>query len=180
MVEGLSDEDVCELAHQKLLSQLPVEERPIEDPPPPIKCIVTRWRSDRYSRGSYTFMRTRSSLKFNHPNDDQELEDQQDSNPLDLVEMSKPLWDGKLGFAGEHCSMDHYACVHGPYMTAIEEANRIRSNHHNFNPKPASRGQDIDGPSEMEKTTEGLKNHNLESTLRRSGQKPIRIQRRKI
>ena len=103
-VEQFSNECVAELIHQKLLSQLPLEERTIEDPQLPTECLVTRWRSDPYSRGSYSFMKTKAYLKFNEHGED----DHEDSNPLDMIEMSKPLWDGALGFAGEHCAVDHY------------------------------------------------------------------------
>ncbi|POW00846.1 hypothetical protein PSTT_12851, partial [Puccinia striiformis] len=139
-VENLSNQHVAELVHEKLLSQVPVEERTVNDPEPPSECLVTRWRSDRFARGSYSFMKTETSLKFN---DHEGVEDQQDSNPLDFIEMSKPLWDGKLGFAGEHCSVDHYACVHGPYMTGLEEARRIESNYHSFHPPTAHNQNEI-------------------------------------
>ncbi|KAA1065559.1 hypothetical protein PGT21_003213 [Puccinia graminis f. sp. tritici] len=139
-VEHFSNEYVAELIHEKLLSQVPVEERSVEEPDLPSECLVTRWRSDPYARGSYSFMKTKTSPKFNDHGD---LEDHEDSNPLDLIEMSKPLWDGKLGFAGEHCSVDHYACVHGPYMTGLEEAQRIQSNYHSFNPHTEQDQKDI-------------------------------------
>ncbi|PLW33311.1 hypothetical protein PCANC_05100 [Puccinia coronata f. sp. avenae] len=139
-VEQFSNESVAELIHQKLLSQFPLEERTMEDPELPTECLVTRWRSDPYSRGSYSFMKTKAYHKFNEHGED----DQEESNPLDMIEMSKPLWDGALGFAGEH------SCVHGPYMTGLEEAHRIHSNSHTFNPRLES------GPSEISKLTESF------------------------
>ncbi|MBW0480170.1 hypothetical protein O181_019885 [Austropuccinia psidii MF-1] len=122
IVEKLDDKLICELTHQKLLSNLPLGDRTFQQPQPPIECVVTRWKEDKYSRGSYSFMKTDHSSEY----------EDRDSNPIDLIEMSRPLWNGKLGFAGEHCSLDHYACVHGPYITGIEEANRIKANYHQF------------------------------------------------
>ncbi|KAH9810390.1 hypothetical protein DFH28DRAFT_1085655 [Melampsora americana] len=120
-IEELSDEAVAEMMHAKLLAHLDVsaeeeddDDRP-ELPEGPSECIVTRWRKDRFSLGSYTFI----------PPFSKQGSKEEPATPLDIMEMSRPLWNGKLGWAGEHCQVDHYACVHGPHLSGLEEAERI-------------------------------------------------------
>lgn len=62
------------------------------------KCIVTKWRSDPWAKGSYAFIPVGR-------------EGEASATPLDLLELSKPLWEGRLGFAGEATSVDHF----GPF-----------------------------------------------------------------
>ncbi|CAH7685005.1 amine oxidase [Phakopsora pachyrhizi] len=132
-IETLEDQRVSEIVHQKLIDCID----PSSVPEKPSETIVTRWRSDRFSRGSYCYMKVKDKSNFDTNdtfNDDQGDQENvtkkgrfEESNPIDLAEMAKPLWNGKLGFAGEHCSLDHFACVHGPYLSGKREAERIRS-----------------------------------------------------
>lgn len=61
--------------------------------PEPTKCIVTRWLADPLARGSYSYIPAASEEK---------REGEIPASPLDMVELSRPLWEGRLGFAGEH------------------------------------------------------------------------------
>ncbi|KAG0152457.1 hypothetical protein CROQUDRAFT_649867 [Cronartium quercuum f. sp. fusiforme G11] len=112
-IEELTDDAVAEMMHAKLAAHLDVNEE--DEPEGPSECIVTRWRADRFSRGSYAYI----------PPYLKEAWSDEPATPLDIMEMSRPLWNGRLGWAGEHCQVDHYACVHGPHMSGCEEAERI-------------------------------------------------------
>ncbi|KAI0482629.1 vacuolar protein sorting 33A-like protein [Xylariaceae sp. FL0804] len=63
--------------------------------PQPVHSIVTRWGSDRFARGSYSF--AGPSMQMD-----------------DYKEMAKPV--GNLFFAGEHTTDTHPATVHGAYL----------------------------------------------------------------
>lgn len=119
-IEELSDNAVAEMMHAKLIAHLDVSEDDDDDenteiPDGPTECIVTRWRKDRFSLGSYAFI----------PPFSKQGSKEEPATPLDIMEMSRPLWNGRLGWAGEHCQVDHYACVHGPHISGLEEAERI-------------------------------------------------------
>jgi len=75
--------------------------------PEPISARVTRWGSDPFSLGSYSFMKVGSI-----------------SN--DYEDLSLPV-DDKLFFAGEATSRTHPATVSGAYLSGIREARRILS-----------------------------------------------------
>lgn len=80
------------------------------------QCIVTKWRGDKWSKGSYTYLPVAK-----------EGEEKDAATPLDLIELSRSLWDGKLGFAGEATSVDHYGAhwscplAHRSLKQAIDE-----------------------------------------------------------
>ncbi|EGG10464.1 uncharacterized protein MELLADRAFT_93440 [Melampsora larici-populina 98AG31] len=118
-IEELSDQSVSEMMHAKLVAHLDdaeEDDRHLEIPEGPSECIVTRWRKDRFSLGSYAFIPPFSKQASNLD---------EPATPLDIMEMNRPLWNGRLGWAGEHCQVDHYACVHGPHLSGLEEAERI-------------------------------------------------------
>lgn len=73
--------------------------------PVPINMVRTKWVSNEYTFGSYSFASngTRST---------------------DFEEFEKPI-DDKLFFAGEHTSRDYRGTVHGAYLSGIREAERI-------------------------------------------------------
>ncbi|CAD6891129.1 unnamed protein product [Tilletia controversa] len=111
-LESEADEEIAEVLHRRLVDYVCAQ----TTPEPPRGVIVTRWRHDPFSRGSYTFLR----------NSDQE-NGTPGSTPLDFDELARPLWDGRLGFAGEHCHADCYASVHGALLSGRREAARIWS-----------------------------------------------------
>ncbi|KAL5347097.1 hypothetical protein ACLOAV_008240 [Pseudogymnoascus australis] len=72
--------------------------------PEPVEAIITRWGSDRFSRGSYSFTGPNFQL------DDYEV-------------MAKPI--GNLFFAGEHTCGTHPATVHGAYLSGLRVASEV-------------------------------------------------------
>ena len=75
------------------------------DAPEPTGALVTRWASDPYARGSYTFLAVGSS-------------------PADLRALAEPASE-RLLFAGEATQEEFFATVHGAYMSGLREADRI-------------------------------------------------------
>jgi monoamine oxidase len=73
--------------------------------PEPSAFHVTRWASDPYSLGSYSYIRVGSS-------------------PDDRDQLANPASD-RLLFAGEATHRDHSATVHGAYLSGVREAKRI-------------------------------------------------------
>lgn len=67
--------------------------------------LVTRWGTDRYARGSYSFLAVGSS-------------------PADQDALGEPASDRVL-FAGEATYPEHFATVHGAYLSGLREAHRI-------------------------------------------------------
>jgi monoamine oxidase len=67
--------------------------------------LVTRWGADRYARGSYSFLAVGSS-------------------PADQKALGEPASE-RLLFAGEATYPEHFATVHGAYVSGLREAHRI-------------------------------------------------------
>jgi lysine-specific histone demethylase 1B len=44
---------------------------------------------------------------------------------MDFKELSRPVWGGKLGFAGEHTEMEHRGSVAGAVVSGQREAARV-------------------------------------------------------
>ena len=72
--------------------------------PPPIETIVTRWGKDRFARGSYSYVGSKSL-------------------PGDYETMAAPI--GNLHFAGEATCATHPATVHGAYISGLRAASEI-------------------------------------------------------
>lgn len=75
-----------------------------EKVPYPEECVVTRWGSDRFARGSYSS--TAPGMQ-----------------PDDYNSMARPV--GNLFFAGEHTIVTHPATVHGAYLSGIRAASEV-------------------------------------------------------
>ncbi len=73
-------------------------------PQQPLHSIVTRWGSDKFSRGSY------SSAGPGMKHDDYQM-------------MARPV--GNLFFAGEHTIETHPATVHGAYLSGLRAASEV-------------------------------------------------------
>ncbi|MGB3484065.1 MAG: FAD-dependent oxidoreductase [Mycobacterium sp.] len=73
--------------------------------PDPAGALVTRWGTDPYARGSYSFLAVGSS-------------------PADMEALAEPVGD-RLMFAGEATDPKFFATVHGAYLAGIREADRI-------------------------------------------------------
>ncbi|XP_049848216.1 uncharacterized protein LOC126313304 [Schistocerca gregaria] len=80
--------------------------------PVAVSSAVTRWKSDQYSRGSYSYLAVGSTAQ-------------------DYVALSMPIND-HLFFAGEATNPYHPATVAGAYQSGLREARRI---HQTFCPK---------------------------------------------
>ncbi|BBY62474.1 flavin monoamine oxidase family protein [Mycolicibacterium helvum] len=75
------------------------------DAPTPTGSIVTRWGTDKYARGSYSFIAVGSS-------------------PDDMHALGEPVGE-RLLFAGEATNPQWFGTVHGAYLSGQREADRI-------------------------------------------------------
>lgn len=73
--------------------------------PEPIDYQITRWASDPFSRGSYSYMAVGSTPKMRR-------------------DLARPV-DGKLLFAGEATHSEHYATAHGAYDSGLRVAKEM-------------------------------------------------------
>ncbi len=73
--------------------------------PDPTAVKITRWGSDPFSCGSYSYMKTGAS-------------------PGDYDELARPAGK-RLFFAGEHTSRRHSATVHGAYLSGLRAASEV-------------------------------------------------------
>ncbi len=92
-IETATEEVVTQWAHGLAAKVLRPANMREQDVPKPQQNGLTRtaWRSDPYSLGSYTYIPPASGGK-------------NDPSPLDMSEFAVPIWDNRLGFAGEHVS----------------------------------------------------------------------------
>ncbi|KAI9375977.1 flavin-containing amine oxidoreductase-domain containing protein [Aspergillus egyptiacus] len=72
--------------------------------PDPLETIVTRWASDKFTKGSYSYVAA-------------------EARPGDYDLMAKPI--GNLHFAGEATCGTHPATVHGAYLSGLRAASEI-------------------------------------------------------
>lgn len=101
-----SESEVATTFHEFLLARLGVA-----DAPKPSESALTTWLNDPLSRGATT---TPSIVS-----------DAGERSPLDFKELSRPLWDGRLGFAGEHTEIENRGSVAGAVISGQREAARI-------------------------------------------------------
>lgn len=94
-MEQLSEAQGAAWIHRILKANF-TQRDPSATVPEPVEFILTRWESDPHSYGSYSYFPT-----------------DPECSPLDMIELSRPLYDGRLGFAGEATHCDLYASVHG-------------------------------------------------------------------
>lgn len=105
VLETLSDDAASRWAHDLAASSLPAAGQRAT---PPIKTHVTRWAADPFSLGSYAYLPASTG-----------------ASPLDMIELSRSIWDDRLGFAGEATEHDLFASAHGAYVSGEREARRI-------------------------------------------------------
>lgn len=115
-LETLTDDQARDWAHGVLSRAFLSLPGSPASAPEPVSCHVTRWRSDPFARGSYSYVPVSTPSAKGDP-----------ATPLDMVELSRPLWDGRLGFAGEHTEMDHFASVHGALLSGWRDAKRVKA-----------------------------------------------------
>ncbi len=97
-LEQLSDREVVARAVAALSNMY-------GDVPPPRDARITRWRSDPWTHGSYSYVPAGSSF-------------------AEHAALGKPVGD-KLFFAGEATSEDYPATVHGAYLSGVRAARQI-------------------------------------------------------
>ncbi|KZV78914.1 amine oxidase [Exidia glandulosa HHB12029] len=110
LIEALPADEIKKALHALLVASIGPGE---EDVPKPSACIVSSWNNDPFAMGAYSFIPKASGTG------------EEWATPLDFVELSKPLWEGRLGFAGEHTELDCWASAHGAMMSGEREANRL-------------------------------------------------------
>ncbi|KXH67538.1 flavin containing amine oxidoreductase [Colletotrichum salicis] len=99
--------EVAAAYHKFLVSRF----KPSSEPAEPVETNLTNWLTDEFSRGATT---TPSIVSENG-----------ERSPLDFKELSRPVWDGKLGFAGEHTEMENRGSVAGAVVSGYREAERV-------------------------------------------------------
>jgi len=67
---------------------------------------VTRWETDEFSLGSYSYMH-------------------KGSNSQHIRDLAEPSHGGRVLWAGEACSVEGQQCVHGAYISGEEAAGQI-------------------------------------------------------
>ena len=94
------DGDIVDLALEALseLVDAPV--------PAPLEAVVTRWRSDPWTRGSYSFIPVGGSSRH-------------------LCALATPEWNGQLLFAGAATDPDYFGSVHAAMRSAAREVRRF-------------------------------------------------------
>lgn len=100
-------EKVAEAYHNYLVKRF----APSSTPPTPTASSMTDWLTDPLSRGATT---TPSIVSKDG-----------ERSPMDFKELSRPVWGGKLGFAGEHTEMEHRGSVAGAVVSGQREAARV-------------------------------------------------------
>lgn len=98
-IEGKSDRDIIEAAMSVL------KEMYGSDIPSPVDSVITRWSSDQWSGGSYSYVPTGASFK-------------------DYETLGESV-DTKLFFAGEATNADFPATVHGAFLSGVRVATEI-------------------------------------------------------
>ena len=97
--EQMTDDQVIEeiMAHLKAIYGNTI--------PEPINMLRTKWNSNKYTYGSYSFATT--GVRTN-----------------DFEVFEEPI-NNKIFFAGEHTSRNYRGTVHGAYLSGIREAKKI-------------------------------------------------------
>lgn len=98
-IEAMTDEQIVESAMETLRILYG------DDIPEPTDFQITRWASDPFARGSYSFCSVGSTPEMRR-------------------ELARPL-DGKLFFAGEATSVDYYGTADGAYQSGLRAAEEI-------------------------------------------------------
>lgn len=101
--EAMTDEEIVAEAMKYFAVGLG---KTVDEIPKPVATMCTRWHSDPYSFGVYSYMPYSASLD-------------------DFDALAEPVYDGRLMFCGEHTMKEHIASVHGPVLSGLREARRL-------------------------------------------------------
>ena len=105
---SLTDDDIVKEAIKYFAAGLGKD---ISDIPKPIATLCTRWHSDPYSLGAYSYIPVKAT-------------------PEDMYTLAEPMYDGRVMFCGEHTIPEHNASVHGPVISGLREARRLDKDAH--------------------------------------------------
>lgn len=110
-----STDEIAEAFHAYLVQRLapPSGSAPV---PAPTTKLVTTWLTDPFSLGATSAPITITTSSA----------DGEPSTPLDYILVSRPAWDGRLGFAGEHTDLDNHGSVAGAFISGRREGMRVR------------------------------------------------------
>lgn len=100
-IEQMSDSYVVEKAVSAVRKLYPEKSKNVKL----VAYNVTRWRSDKFARGSYSYAKVHTT-------------------PNDFRDMAKPVGE-TLRFAGEATNVEHPATAHGAFMSGCREAKEI-------------------------------------------------------
>lgn len=112
-IELLDDDWIVETIQDRLIKSMVPEDDQANIPFPSSRKI-TRWNKDVFSHGSYSYIPAAKHV-LNTTGGSR--------NDMEVVATS--IWNGTLGFCGEHTSADCYASVHGALLSGQREADRI-------------------------------------------------------
>lgn len=122
------------------------------DIPEPTGALVTRWATDPFARGSYSYVAAGASLD-------------------DYDTLAEPVGK-RLLFAGEATSREFFATVHGAYESGVREANRLIGAHQDaLEPADMVRYAEQLG-LDVERFTRHLRQHPLRTGLTRMSKAP--------
>ncbi|GAA5867689.1 hypothetical protein JCM3774_003377 [Rhodotorula dairenensis] len=108
-------EEIADAFHAYLVRRLAPTSATSAVPSPSAK-LVTTWLSDPFSLGA-------TSAPVTVP---LSSEDGEPSTPLDYILVSRPAWQGRLGFAGEHTDLDNHGSVAGAFISGKREGLRVK------------------------------------------------------
>ncbi len=100
-IEKWTDDETCDTFMAALRGMYPDAPKTYRD------CVVTRWRKDAFSKGSYSYTTPKMEWKPAHEG------------------VGAPVDGGRVSFAGEACSVKHPATAHGAYSTGVEAAQSL-------------------------------------------------------
>lgn len=112
-VEMLEEAWVVDSIHKRIVETI-VPKDTQAGIPTPTTYVVTRWNSDPLSHGSYSYVPAAYPERKIHG-----------GSQRDMEIAGQPVWDGALGFCGEHTHPDCFASVHGALLTGEREADRV-------------------------------------------------------
>jgi len=73
--------------------------------------FITRWESDPYTLGAFTYLG-------------------RNATPKNIRDLTTPEWDRLLFLAGEHTDEQYYGSVHGAYLSGLRASQSIDNSLH--------------------------------------------------
>lgn len=107
-IEQYTRLEVAEALHDYLYARL---KNPSGTTQPKLRhTFYSRWGQQPFTRGATT-----TPVVIGDPS----------NSPLDFEELSRPVWDGRLSFAGEACDLNHRGSVAGAVLSGERAAKSI-------------------------------------------------------